>query len=572
MRHTVLLVLTLALCLAVGAGAPAASQESRVALVIGNAAYEHTAHLPNPVNDASDIAASLSKLRYSVQLLTDASKAGIETALARFARSAAGADIAVIYYAGHGLESNGVNYLLPVEARVDSESTVPLEAVSLPTVMGVAANARHLGLVVLDACRNNPLAIHIIRPGEARSTARGLAAVEPAGSKLLVAYATRDGHVATDGTGRNSPYTAAILEELQVQGLEVRVFWGRVHDRVLSATRNGQEPFIYGALGGEQLYLNPQLPATPPPPGYDPVEVGIWQSALKLGTADAYRDYLARYPAGQFNTQAQLQIAALRRQGPGPPVSPTPQEAPPQEGVAGRTFRDCPECPEMVSIAAGHFLMGSPKDKSYYDEVPQHPVELPAFMLGKYAVTFEQWDACTAAGGCSKNPGDSGWGRGSRPVINVTWDDAQQYVRWLSRRTGHRYRLPSEAEWEYAARAGTTTAYYWGDDFSKGRCAGCSAPYHGSKTAPAGSFAPNPWGLYDMVGEVWQWTQDPYHKDYSGAPADGRSWETGGEARVLRGGAWYGEDSHVAMQTRSAYRYHDSASGDIIGMRVAMTP
>ena len=300
-----------------------AAEPARIALVIGNGAYEHAPVLRNPVQDARDIAAALGGLGYSVELVTDAKRPGMEAALAKFAAAAVGADQALVYYSGHGVEVGGVNYLLPVEARIASETTVPLEAVSLPTVMGIAARARRLGLVVLDACRDNPLANDMERAGGTRGITRGLASVEPVGGNLLVAYATKDGRVAADGTGHNSPYTTAILEALKVPGLEVRLFWGRVHDRVLAATRRAQEPFTYGALGAEALYLSPPVPTAsrnpslPPPPMYDSraAELVMWQSAQGLGTVEAYREYLGKYPDGQFSGLAKLAIAKL-----GPPT------------------------------------------------------------------------------------------------------------------------------------------------------------------------------------------------------------------------------------------------------------
>jgi formylglycine-generating enzyme required for sulfatase activity len=224
---------------------------------------------------------------------------------------------------------------------------------------------------------------------------------------------------------------------------------------------------------------------------------------------------------------------------------------------AKENFRDCPDCPEMVHIPAGNFVMGSPEIEKgrEADEGPQHTVHVPAFSIGKYTVTFDEWDACVKARGCSKNPSDQGWGRGRRPVINVSREDVQQYLRWLSTKTGHRYRRPSEAEWEYAARAGTTTRYYWGNEIGEGHanCKGCGSQWDGKQTAPVGSFAPNPWGLYDMPGNVWQWTQDCYHFSYNGAPADGRAWTWGDECRLFmttRGGAW----SDIPSSLRAAVR------------------
>ena len=168
----------------------------------------------------------------------------------------------------------------------------------------------------------------------------------------------------------------------------------------------------------------------------------------------------------------------------------------------------------MIVVPAGEFMMGSPvseKGRSD-DEGPQHKVMFAKpFAVSKFAVTFEQWDACVAVGGCGYySPSDTGWGRATRPVIYVNWDEAQNYVAWLSKMTGQTYRLLSEAEWEYAARAGTQTAYPWGDEIGKGNanCNGCSSQWDNKQTAPVGSFAPNAFGLYEMYGNVWQWLQD----------------------------------------------------------------
>ncbi|RMD68212.1 MAG: PEGA domain-containing protein, partial [Gammaproteobacteria bacterium] len=179
----------------------------------------------------------------------------------------------------------------------------------------------------------------------------------------------------------------------------------------------------------------------------------------------------------------------------------------------GKSFRDRLRDggfgPEMVVIPPGRFLMGSPFDEEGRDsdEGPQHRVSIARpFAIGRYEVTFEEYDRfCEATG--RRRPDDNGWGRGKRPVINVSWHDAKAYARWLSKQTGKRYRLPSEAEWEYAARAGTSTRYWWGDRVGHGHanCDGCGSWWDGKETAPVGFFDPNPWGLYDTAGNVWEW-------------------------------------------------------------------
>ena len=228
--------------------------------------------------------------------------------------------------------------------------------------------------------------------------------------------------------------------------------------------------------------------------------------------------------------------------------------------------------PEMAVIPGGSFRMGCVSGQDCFDpEHPVHTVRVESFELSKYEVTFEEYDRFTAATG--RNPaGDSGWGRGRRPVIDVSWEDAVAYVRWLSGQTGERYRLPSEAEWEYAARAGSVTAYSWGNEIGRNRanCGGCGSQWDNGQTAPVGSFGPNGWGLHDMHGNVWEWAQDCWNDSYRGAPSDGSAWESGEcPRRVLRGGSW-GSDPRIL---RSAYRFRFTATirDRYGGFRVART-
>lgn len=276
------------------------------------------------------------------------------------------------------------------------------------------------------------------------------------------------------------------------------------------------------------------------------------------------------------------------KNAPKTPTKPAPVCQRPAENQgtsAFSAFRDCVDTPEMVRIPAGKFLMGEAGSFGHAYERPVHEVDVPPFSIGRYEVTFIEWDSCHAEGGCQTFPADEGWGRGFRPVINVSWIDAQQYVVWLSRKTGRNYRLPSEAEWEYAARAGTETTFGWGDSASES-CDFANtfditgAAQHSNwfwsvycvdtfaHTAPVGSFPPNRWGLHDMHGNVWEWVQDCWHSDYTGAPADGSAWVTGPDCgkRVNRGGGW----GNNPRSLRSANRDADSAtgSGDAFGFRV----
>jgi formylglycine-generating enzyme required for sulfatase activity len=206
----------------------------------------------------------------------------------------------------------------------------------------------------------------------------------------------------------------------------------------------------------------------------------------------------------------------------------------------GTTFRDKlkdgSQGPEMVVIPAGEFEMGDLKGDGDQNEQPVHTVRIiKPFAIGRHVVTFEEFDRFAKPTG-RKLPADSGWGRGRQPVINVSWDDAAAHAEWLSQQTAKRYRLPSEAEWEYAARGGTKTAYWWGNQMRN------DMAKSGGGTSPVGSFPPNPFGLYDTAGNVWEWVQDCWHKSYNGAPTDGSVWQAWGERTGL---ALLLGDSHV---------------------------
>ncbi|MFO1320762.1 MAG: formylglycine-generating enzyme family protein [Burkholderiales bacterium] len=238
---------------------------------------------------------------------------------------------------------------------------------------------------------------------------------------------------------------------------------------------------------------------------------------------------------------------------------------------AGTVIRDCPECPEVVVLPIGAFTMGSVEDESGRDEDegPAHIVTVASpFAMGKFEVTFAEWDACTAAGACERVE-DDGWGRGRRPVINVGFDQAHAYARWLAAKTGQSYRLPMEAEWEYGARAGTKTSHYWGHGIDEA-CTQANVYDTGSdekyrfgwgvfrcsdgfiETAPVGSFPANAFGLHDVLGNVWEWTEDCYTPGYVGAPTDGSARTDGScHKRVSRGGGW----NIYPAWVRSAYRY-----------------
>jgi hypothetical protein len=234
---------------------PALADGKRVALVIGNSTYRNVPMLPNPANDAADIAAALNRLGFGVTLLTNASFDQMRRSLIALGRDAAGADMAAVFFAGHGMEISGENWLIPVDAELKKDTDAANEAVSLRSVILQISNTTSLGLVILDACRNNPFVAKMSRSLALRTViGGGLGRIEPVGN-VLVAYAARDGTTALDGDGRNSPFTAALLHNIETPGLEVTFMLRNVRDDVMEVTRNEQQPFVYGSLSRRAIYL-----------------------------------------------------------------------------------------------------------------------------------------------------------------------------------------------------------------------------------------------------------------------------------------------------------------------------
>ena len=260
--------------------------------------------------------------------------------------------------------------------------------------------------------------------------------------------------------------------------------------------------------------------------------------------------------------------------------------------AAGTVIRDCSSCPEMVVVPAGQFVMGSPPSETGRDddEGPPHLVTIAKpFAVGKYEVTFEQWDECVRAKWCVAAD-DENWGHGRRPVINVNYEQAIGYAEWLSERTGKKYRLLSEAEWEYAARGGSEKPRFWGTSSDRAcEFANVANPSTTSEswwkkewvphscedgfraqTAPVGNYKPNGFGLHDMLGNVWEWVEDCYNKTYDGAPTDGRVWATGDcSLRVARGGGW--RDRPAFVRSAGRVRCQPAERYDVLGFRVART-
>ena len=330
-----------------------ASAGQRVALVIGNASYAHAPSLANPLNDATDIGTALNRLGFAVTQLPNASRAELWDGLQKFSLAASASEMAVVFYAGHGIEVDKRNFLIPVDARLLSDADVEFEAVPLDLLSRAVERAKGLRLIILDACRDNPFAVAMQRAGATRSIGRGLASVEPSG-ETLVAYAAKEGTVAADGEGRNSPYTTALLAHLEEPGLEVGLMFRKVRDAVLATTGGRQEPFVYGSLSSEGAYLTvrPEPEPTPEPetvkvqggqepkaPDPDQVvdrrisaekELLFWESINDSEHAADFEAYLRQFPGGTYEALARNRLARLttepQNEQPSVQVAVTPEE------------------------------------------------------------------------------------------------------------------------------------------------------------------------------------------------------------------------------------------------------
>ena len=526
----------------------------RVALVIGNAAYQGSS-LANPVNDARAVAARLRGLGFDVTLRENLKTREIGSTYRDFRTKIKPGAVALVFYAGHGIQVKGQNYFPAVDSDIASEEDVPLQSLNLATLLDNMEEAKAgVSLVLLDACRDNPYSRRF------RSATRGLAKVEAA-SGTLIHYATKPGSVAADGDGKNGTYTEALLAQLD-SPLPVELMLKQVTNAVVTKTKGKQEPWVEGSLRGD-FYFNGKAVAQVVPiqvQAIDPTtnDRALWETVRDSKNPDEIRAYLDQFPKGLFAGVAKARLSATTQVASAPVVVSPVIRPEPAASVAGTTFRDCPDCPEMVVIPAGSFEMGG----NGSDEQPVHRVTLRSFSIGKTEVTQGQWRALMGSNPSSfSNCGDN------CPVENVSWEDTKQYVSRLSAKTGKTYRLPSEAEWEYACRAGGRHEYCGSDSAD-------NVAWHygngGNATHTVAGKKANAWGLHDMSGNVWEWTEDCRNDNYSGAPTDGSVWTSGNcSLRVVRGGSW-----NVGPQLlRAALRngFTTAIRGINLGFRVART-
>ncbi|MFM0056330.1 SUMF1/EgtB/PvdO family nonheme iron enzyme [Paraburkholderia phytofirmans] len=582
----------------------------RIALVIGNGAYgadgvgdagrdgpRVEALRENAPRDAIAMRDKLQTLGFDVIMRTNATPQQMREAIGEFHQRLRAGGVGLFYFAGHGMRIGPQTLLIPAGLDARSPAAVVRNGVDLHTVLQAMRGPRggRLNLVILDTCLYDPFS----------ATSTDDTSALP--RNTVVAYATAPGGFAADGT-RHGVYTNAWLHALDsAASLTLADLLQRVAAQVRDATGGEQTPWVAASPPRPLLTADAASTARDnpivtlhsrgilPKDSSEQYEITFWNSIKDSNYPGDYEAYLKAYPNGRFATLAHARIDRLRAAAtsnapsaatpaapsaapapqvarPTPPASapppkPAPSAAPPaappaaavaqkpvtHAPVAGES-RDCATCPIMIAVPAGSFSMGSSTDDP--SEKPVHHVTIAApFAIGKYEVTVDQWNACVAANACQKLTPESNTNKAA-PARDLSWDDAQQYVKWLSKTTGKPYRLPTEAEWEYADRGGTTTAYWWGDQMRKGNanCKDCGDPWHKEGPEAAGSFAPNPLGLYDMNGSVWEWTADCWHNTYQGAPADGHAWDTPGcDMRVIRGGSWREGGGYMLSATRFKY-------------------
>ena len=491
-----LLSLMLLACLFLLLAAPALA-ERRVALVIGNAAYR-VGPLRNPVNDAEDMSGVLKRLGFEVVLLRNAGNRQMDEAVRQFSAKLKTGALGLFYFSGHGVELGGTNYLVPVDTNIQSDADIRNGCLNAQWVLEKMEDAGNgRNVMVLDACRDSPF------PKSVKSGGRGLANMTAADGSL-VAFATSPGKTAADGAGRNGAYTKHLLQNLATPGLTLVDVFMRTQGSVRAETGKAQVPWFSSSLSGH-LYLAGQGGQYAPPPA-----------------------------------PTQYALAPIPKE--------RPQQAPPP--AQADTWRDPVTQMEFVWVPQGCFQMGS---NEYSSEV-HHEACISGLWLGKYEVTQGQWQRVMGNNPSSFKEGDN------YPVDQVSWTDAKEFISKLNAQGSAKFRLPTEAEWEYAARSGGRPEKYAGGN-DVGSVAWYDSNSGGSMHA-VGTKAPNGLGLYDMSGNVWEWCEDVYSASaYSSHLRENPLYGGGGSVRVIRGGSWFDRPTYVRSSNRGRAP-QDNRDGD----------
>lgn len=502
--------------------------EKRIALVIGNSTYEDVP-LKNPVNDADSIANVLrNELNFEVIKVKNANFSDMNKAMNRFDKKLLRIDksryrvVALFYYSGHGMQYEGNTYLLPVQYNVSSPADLQYEAVNFQRIIDRLQLGKHyLSLVMLDACRTNSLTKSLAslfkREDDPFAGYAPPKSSQSSNSGMYISYATAPDKPALQGDADedNSPYVKGFLNNIRTPNLSVSDLYDNIGQYVKENTRNTQIPYLTKSFY-EKYSFKSVIVVPLPKPNSDPDNDGFTN---KIDDCPKVYGECKGCPCKDKEEKKSPTASSAKK----------PIEEPENSLDAFSNL--------MVNIPSGSFMMGSENGES--DEKPAHRVTLSAFKMSKYEVTQQQWRAVMGTNPSSfKNCDDC-------PVETVSWNDVQAFIQKLNQQTGKNYRLPTEAEWEYACRAGTTTPFNTGNNLTTNQ-----ANYNGNypyltnakgeyrqKTTPVGSFSPNAWGLYDMHGNVWEWCQDRYG-DYSSSSQTNPTGASSGAYRVLRGGSW----------------------------------
>jgi formylglycine-generating enzyme required for sulfatase activity len=500
---------------------------ARVALVIGNDSYpDASTPLSTTIKDARTLADEFRRSEFEVDLKENVGKEDMQRAIDAFTGKIRSGTAALFYFSGYGIQVARQTYLIPVNAQVWTEAEVRRDGISVDSLLAeMHRKGAKVKIIILDAARRNPFERRF------RASAAGLAALD-APDGTLALYSAAPGKVINDSTGANSLFVSELIKEMRSPNLTAEEVFNRARIGVSRASNNEQVPWVASSLLEEFYFGTSRAVATAPAtqsPAPTPAPAPAQPPAARPAPAPAA-------PAPQASSTAPATVVEPGR----------------GDFKAGDMFRDCSDCAELVVVPAGSFDMGSPTEY----ENPVHRVTIAKpFAIGRYEVTFNEWDKCVEDGGCKYRPEDREWGRGDRPVINISWLDAKAFVTWLSQKTGKTYRLPTEAEWEYAARGGTTSPYWWGREpgSRQANCRECNTG-ESQRTSPVGSYKPNAFGLYDTAGNAAEWIEDCWNDNYRGAPNNGTAWTSGQcRLRVLRGGAFDSQAKYVRSMARFRY-------------------
>jgi formylglycine-generating enzyme required for sulfatase activity len=533
--------------------------EKRLALVIGNGAYQKTSELPNPSNDAADMKTALSALGFEVISGTNQNKRQMEQLIRDFGeRLARQGGVGLFFYAGHGLQVKGSNYLVPVDAEIPAEDEVEYATVDLNFLLGKMDAAKNdLNIVILDACRNNPFA-RSWRNFRDVGQGAGLAKITPPTGTIML-YATQPGNVASDGSGRNGLFTESLLEQIRKPGVELDAMIKQLARDVSERSGKKQMPwkegivtgdFYFAGGGGAQPAVNPVSIQTPVDNSRSAEDV-MWNTIERINTKLAVEGYLSEYPNGKYAATARLMVKVFEAE-----EQKKAREM--EESINARAVKVGMEKSNglgmrFMGVPAGSFQMGSTNGEA--DEIVHMVTISRGFYMGRTEVTQAQWRAVMGNNPSEFKDCDN------CPVDTVSWNDVQAFLGKLNARGEGAYRLPTEAEWEYAARAGTTGDYAASPDD-----VAWYKSNSGSRPNPVGAKQPNAWGLYDMHGNVYEWVQD-WYGEYPRSAVTDQGGAASGEDRVIRGGSYLDSARYI----RSAFRRFNTPSrqgGGLVGFRV----